>query len=156
MESLLKTVINNGTTYRLQSLAIIANALADLDVQNKTVFEMIKNVVMKEYEKSNTDEVSKEVKRTKVKPIDCAQLMTAFCRVKMFDAELLDVLEHLFISRIDEAFGQTLTTMFISHAAWASEMIDQCLIQKAHPRKVYNFFKQYNEIFYEKLALNLI
>lgn len=45
--------------------------------------------------------------------------MTAFCRVGIFDVDFLEILETIFIKRIDEASGETLVTMFTSHAAWA-------------------------------------
>ena len=38
-----------------------------------------------------------------LKPIDCAKLITAFCSVKMFDLELIQTIEELYIKQIDEA-----------------------------------------------------
>jgi hypothetical protein len=35
-------------------------------------------------------------------------------------------------------------------------MVEICLIQKSQPRKVYKHFKNYNEEFYEHMAVNLI
>ena len=34
-------------------------------------------------------------------------------------------------------------------------MISQCLVEKKQPRRVYNYFKKYNEEFYMHLATNL-
>lgn len=82
--------------------------------------------------------------------------MTAYCRVEMYDLELFEVLEHAFVKRIDEATGETLVTMFSSHASWAQNMIEQCLVLKRQPRRVYTFFKKYNEEFYEHMTVNLI
>jgi hypothetical protein len=50
--------------------------------------------------------------------------MTAYCRVAIFDVELFEVLEHAFVKKIDHATGETLVTMFTSHASWAQNMIE--------------------------------
>jgi|LauGreDrversion4_2_1035121.scaffolds.fasta_scaffold555994_1 hypothetical protein len=50
--------------------------------------------------------------------------MTAFCRVQLFDFELMEHLERTFVRHIDLASGETLVTMFTSHAAWAAHMIE--------------------------------
>ena len=88
--------------------------------------------------------------------MDCAQLMTAFSRLKLFEVDLFELLERHFVRNIDQASGETLVTMFASHAAWAQDMIAQCLVHKKQPRRVYNYFKRYNEELYEHLAVNLI
>lgn len=84
--------------------------------------------------------------------------MTAFCRVKLFEQhfDLFELLERHFVKHIDNASGETLVTMFTSHASWAQHMIEQCLVLKRQPRRVYNYFKRYNEEFYEHLVVNLI
>lgn len=46
--------------------------------------------------------------------------------------------------------------MFTSHAVWAQSVIEECLVKKKQPRRVYNTFKQYNEEFYEHMVVNLI
>lgn len=46
LESLVKITIRNCKDYRLQSLAVITNALADLEVKNTTVFSIVKNVIL--------------------------------------------------------------------------------------------------------------
>jgi hypothetical protein len=50
--------------------------------------------------------------------------MTAYCRVGIFDFELFEILENVFIKNIDKASGETLVTMFTSHASWAQNMIE--------------------------------
>lgn len=60
--------------------------------------------------------------------MDCAQLMTAFSRLKLFEVDLFELLERHFVRNIDLASGETLVTMFVSHAAWAQDMIAQCLV----------------------------
>jgi len=55
--------------------------------------------------------------------------MTSFTRSKMFDEiDLLESLEAAFLSRIDEANGPTICTIFNSHATWAAHIIDQAVI----------------------------
>ncbi len=66
----------------------------------------------------------KDKKEKGLYPLDCAQLMTAFCRVQLFDFELMEHLERTFVRHIDLASGETLVTMFTSHAAWAAHMIE--------------------------------
>ena len=92
----------------------------------------------------------------KLKPIDCAQFMTAYRRIGIFDIELFYGLEGAFIRRIEEADGQTLVTMFIAHVSWAKEIVNQCLVKKSQDRRVYTYFKKYNEEYYEKLAIQLL
>jgi hypothetical protein len=83
--------------------------------------------------------------------------MTAFCKVKFFEnnLDLFELLERSLVKNIDQASGETLVTMYTSHAAWGQYMIDQCLIQKKQPRRVYNYFRRYNEEFQEHLIVNL-
>ena len=65
-------------------------------------------------------------------PLDCAQLMSAFCKVKLFDAnlDLFELLERQFVKYIDQATGETLVTMYTSHAVWGQHMIEECLVNK--------------------------
>lgn len=71
--------------------------------------------------------------------------MTAFTRCKQFDSvDLLESLEASFISRVDEANGPTLVTVFNSHAAWSAHIVDQTILKKEQPRQVYKSFKKYN------------
>jgi hypothetical protein len=65
-------------------------------------------------------------------PLDCAQIMTAFGKVKFYEnnLDLFELLERHFVKHIGLATGETLVTMYTSHAAWGQYMIDQCLIQK--------------------------
>ena len=151
MESLIKVTIKNANEYKLQSLAVIANSLGQLDIKNQTIFTIIKNIILKEHLDGNTEGLL-----DKLKPIDCAQFMTAFCRVSMFDLELFEALEGVFVKKIDQTSAETLVTMFTSHAAWSQNLIEECLVQKKHPRRLYNYFRKYNEEFYEHLAVNLI
>lgn len=71
--------------------------------------------------------------------------MTAYTRCKLFDTvDLLESLEASFISRIDEATGPTLVTVFNSHASWCAHIVDQTILKKEQPRQVLKSFKKYN------------
>ena len=84
--------------------------------------------------------------------------MTAFCRVKLFEQhfDLFELLERHFVKHIDNASGETLVTMFTSHASWEQHIIEPRLALRRQPRKAYNYLKRLNEEFYEHLGVNLI
>jgi hypothetical protein len=83
--------------------------------------------------------------------------MTAFARVRLFEGnlDLFETLERHFVKNVDFASGETLVTLFTAHSSWAAHMVEQCLVLKKQPRRVYNYFKKYNEELYEHLAVNL-
>ncbi len=126
--------IRHAKDYKLQSLAVITNALADLDVQNTTVFTIVKNVIQSidNQDKEDMGEIPSNQRREerRLTPLDCAQIMTAFCKVKLFEnnLDLFELLERHFVKYIDQATGETLVTMYTSHAAWGQHMIEQCLV----------------------------
>lgn len=64
---------------------------------------------------------ARRFEQEQLSPLDCAQLMTSFCRLKLFDdnLEFFELIERSFVKHIDEASGETLVTMFTSHASWA-------------------------------------
>lgn len=83
--------------------------------------------------------------------------MAGFARANMFnEVDLLETLESQFTTHIDKADGPTTVTIFCAHAAWAAHLIDECLIKKSQPVKVFKLFKKYNAEFYEKITVNLI
>lgn len=82
--------------------------------------------------------------------------MTAFSRLKLFEVDLFELLERHFVRNIDDASGETLVTLYVSHAAWSQDMIAQCLVHKKQPHRVYNYFKRYNEELQEHLVVNLL
>lgn len=84
--------------------------------------------------------------------------MSAFCKVKLFEGnlDLFELLERQFVKFIDQATGETLVTMYTSHAVWGQHMIEECLVNKTQPRRVYNYFKKYNEELQEHFIVNLI
>lgn len=46
LESLVRRTIRSAHEWKLQTLAVVTNALADLDIQNTTVFAIVKNVIV--------------------------------------------------------------------------------------------------------------
>ncbi len=126
LESLIRTTIRNAKSYKLQTLAVISNALADMEIQNVTYFNIIKNIIMEIDIQDKAIEEGKEIPLSNkslektLKPLDCAQLMSAFCKVKLFEGnlDLFELLERHFVKYIDQATGETLVTMYTSHAVW--------------------------------------
>lgn len=58
-----------------------------------------------------------------LKPVDCAQFLTAFARLEIFDFEVFEALERNFFHNIDKAEGETLVTMFLAHSALSQDVI---------------------------------
>ena len=54
LEGLIKNTIQNANEFRYQSLAVVANSLAELDIKNQTVFQIIKTVLVKDYMEATT------------------------------------------------------------------------------------------------------
>ena len=54
---------------------------------------------------------------------DCAQFLTAFARVKIYDFEIFEALESVFLSTIDQANGETLVTMYLAHSSLSQNII---------------------------------
>ena len=82
--------------------------------------------------------------------------MTAYCRIGLFDIDLFYALETSFTRKIEQADGQTLVTMFVAHSIWGAQVVQDCLVEKNQKRRVYTYFKKYNEEFYDLLILNLL
>ena len=109
LESLIRTTIRNAKTYKLQTIGVISNALAEMEIQNTTYFNIVKNIILENelFEKSIEagEEVPRNVnmKEKFLKPLDCAHFMAAFCKVKLFDdnLDLFEYLERQFVKYID-------------------------------------------------------
>lgn len=137
---LIEQSIRRAQDFKMQSLAVIVNALADLDIANPTLLEVVKQILLRKIDVLSTTALSEVPAAGKHKPAmpdasqlspqDCAMFMTAYTRNKQFDAvDLLQSLENSFLLRIDEANGPTLATMFNSHAAWCHHVVDQSIIK---------------------------
>jgi hypothetical protein len=97
-------------------LAIICNSLADLGVKNDTLFAEIAKVLYIRYEEMNSGfDSGSQI----VKPIDCAQFLTAFSRNQFFDDDLFKMIGQMFERTIErEKNGinsETLVTMYCAH-----------------------------------------
>jgi hypothetical protein len=44
---MVRVIIRNCNDWRLQSIAVICNSLAELDIQNPTVFAIVKQKILK-------------------------------------------------------------------------------------------------------------
>lgn len=113
---------------------MIVNSLADLDIVNPTLLQIVKQILVNKIDMkaqqlevlgADTKVKPFEKEQNVLYPLDCAMFMTSFTRSKMFDeVDLLESLEAAFLSRIDEANGPTVCTIFNSHATWAAHIID--------------------------------
>jgi len=90
---------------------------------------------IKENSEDQLQEIPNTVKKEErfLKPVDCAHLMSAFCKVKLFEhnLDLFELLQRQFVKYIDHASGETLVTMYTSHANWGMYMIEECLVKKS-------------------------
>ena len=91
---------------------MICSAMADLGIRNHTFFNKVSELMIS--------------KHTNLKAIDCAQIMTSFCRLELYDRELFYLLQNNFYAGIKEGNvnSQTLITMFIAHQSWSQYMAD--------------------------------
>jgi hypothetical protein len=93
----------------MQTIGVISNSLAEMEIQNTTYFNIVKNIILENelFEKSIEagEEIPRNVnlKEKSLKPLDCAHFMAAFCKVKLFDGnlDLFEYLERQFVKYID-------------------------------------------------------
>jgi hypothetical protein len=54
LESLIRTTIRNAKSYKMQTIGVISNALAEMEIQNTTYFNIVKNIILENelFEKS--------------------------------------------------------------------------------------------------------
>ena len=90
-------------------------------------------------------------------PLDSTLFMKAYTDSGLFNEVILfESIESHFITRIDEADGPCLVTMFGAHASWMNNMVEECLKNKKQDHKVFKTFAKYSEAFSEKLIVNII
>jgi hypothetical protein len=95
--------------------------LADLGVKNEKLFASVTKAMVKKEHKLNPPEQPEY--QTFLKPIDCAMLMTAFCRTKVFDPEMMDLLIRNFKGEIN---FESAVTMYCAHLAWIHYFKTEC------------------------------
>lgn len=108
----------------MHTLGTVLHSYAKLDIRNKTLFSIAKAHLLRlrgQMENPTTtdqESLSQAQKQLlSLKPVDCAQFLTAFARVEMFDFELFEFLELQLLKDIQEANGQTLVTVLLAHQA---------------------------------------
>ena len=74
LESLVRRTIREVNGWRMQTIAQVSNSLADLDVQNTTIFGIIKNIIMTAEQLDNNADVDGQQQdvRLNLNPVDCA------------------------------------------------------------------------------------
>ena len=114
---------------------MICSGMADLGVRNQTFFTKVSELMNQ--------------KHNHLKAIDCAQIMTAYCKLEMYDRELFYMLENNFYSRMkqDRVNSTTLITMFLAHQNWSQYMADS---KSQHPQR-FSDFKDYSIVFQNQL-----
>jgi hypothetical protein len=146
VELLLKQSIEKVTDFNLQTLAVVVNSFSELNVANPTLLGITKAIILEKIDEKNINlvlqqqmEEGKEPMHPKkfspnksyVKPVDCAMLLSAFVKAEMFEeVELFESLEAAFLSRIEEASGVCLATIFNAHQTWAAHVMDECVQKK--------------------------
>ena len=132
LEVLLKQTIRRADTFKLQSLAVILQSFAELDISNPTLLTISKQILLW---KSDSKAVSADgqplitQEKHVLTPIDCAMFMSAFSRAEFFDdVALQESLMNCFLERIEQADGPTTVTMLNAHSAWCHHMIETVLI----------------------------
>jgi len=131
VELLLKQSIEKVTDFNLQTLAVVVNSFSELNVANPTLLGITKAIILEKIDEKNINlmlqqqmEEGQELmhpkkfspNKTILKPVDCAMLLSAFVKAEMFEEiELFESLEAAFLSRIDEASGVCLATIFNAH-----------------------------------------
>jgi hypothetical protein len=100
----------------MQTLGVVCNSIADLGIKNEAFYEKVKKVV--------ADQGSR------LQALDCAQIMTAFCKIGLFDNELFYLLEKQFYNDLiseSKVSLQSVITMYCSHQSWSTYMVETCL-----------------------------
>ena len=132
LEVLLKQSIHRADQFSLQTLAVVLNSFAELEVSNPTLLAISKQTILSRIDRlSAASSLVTKQENSNLSPIDSAMFMSAFSRAEFFgDPALQESLMNCFMDRVDEADGPTTVTILNAHAAWFHHMIDQVLIQK--------------------------
>lgn len=160
LEVLLKQSIRRADSFSLQSLAVVLNAFAELEIVNPTLLTISKQTILAKIDRKAVTADNKPLitgERPKLKPVDSAMFMAAFSRSEFFnDPALQESLVACFIERLNEADGPTTVTMLNAHAVWCHHMIEKTLIYKKQPKGVYRAFVKYNDQMLSYILKNLI
>ena len=73
----------------MQTLAVVLNSFAELDVSNPTLLEISKQILLKKIDLKATAPDGKtlirDVRETSLKPMDSAMFMSAYSRAEVFN-----------------------------------------------------------------------
>lgn len=145
----MKQSIRRADQFNLQSLAVITNALADLEIVNPTLLTIVKQILLNKIDKKALTHDGQPLisgDKPEVSTVDCAMFMTAFSRAQFFsDPALQESLIACFIERLSEADGPTTVTLLQAYGEWVHHMIDETLVKKKQPRRFYHAFCKYND-----------
>lgn len=145
---IIKQSILQCEKFPVQSIAIVCNALADLGINNQNLFTKVKEVLMTRLFPSGGERLAGDA----VKAIDSATIMTAYCRLNLYDNELFYSLESVFFDESKqqltptEITAKSLVTMYCAHQTWASFVMDQTL-NINRDRKGFKEFREYSAVF---------
>lgn len=101
-------------------------------------------------------------------PTDIAQLLVAFTHFERYDADMLTVLEQVYVQILEQASGEASAAILIHHSKWAQKILkyDFKNIAKKERRKANKknymlsrnekIFKKYNNELTEKIIDSLI
>ena len=121
MGALIKNTIENCQNFSPQSLAIVCNSLADLGVKNDALFAKVNQTLL-----TTSD--------SKLRPIDCAQFMTAFARLGFLNEELFIFLENHYnmhmLTTKNAISSETHITMLCAHLKMGSQSLESSIFQK--------------------------
>ena len=159
---LTRHVIENVANYTYSSLATVCTSLVKIGHEDGIVLDIIKQNLLKRFTDVNIADLSEEIK-----PADIAQFLTAFIHFERYDAEILTVLEQVYVNIIDQAEGKETAAMLIHHSSWVQDILKYNFkgMSKNKRRKLKKknkmlnrtekIFKKYNHILTEKMLENL-
>ena len=133
LEVCLKQSIRRADKLPMQTLAVILNSFAEMEVSNPTLLEISKQVLLQKIDSKavspNGMPLINDSEKASLSPVDCAMFMAAFSRAEVFgDPALQESLIACFMDRIHEADGPTTVTLLNAHAAWCHHIIETVLI----------------------------
>ena len=131
---LLKQSIRRADKFNLQTLAVVLNAFAELEIANPTLLTIAKQTLLSKIDRQAVTQDGQPLitgEKPSLSPVDCAMFMAAFSRSEYFeDPALQESLITCFIERISEADGPTTVTLLNAHAAWLHHIIEKTLIRR--------------------------
>ena len=157
-----REVIEKVDKYKYSSLASVCTSMVRIDWNHKIAMDIIKRELIKRFLNSDLIAVAQEIK-----PAELAQFFAAYTHFKDFDAELLTVLEQIYINNIEEAKGEESAAMLLHHAEWARDVLkydfegcDKKLREKERKKnnmlnRVEKTYRKYNHEFSNKILQNL-